>query len=138
MRRCGKSVSFFGYVKERSYPKGYNRRYVLLRGARNRYVLLLTDTFYCYYIRIYCRRRVPLPLCFSIIPLLLAHATYMDVNARGSISSSLHVPLASKKGQERTREEQSWTFTPRHRIPRRRHKNHRRQYNHRTCRHQCR
>ena len=122
MHRCGKSVSFFGYVKERSYPKGYNRKCILCYGD----------------IRIYCRRRVPLPLCFSIILPSLAHTTHMDVNARGSISSSLHVPLASKKGQERTREEQSWTFTPRHRIPRRRHKNHRRQYNHRTCRHQCR
>jgi hypothetical protein len=138
MRRCEKSVSFFGYVKERSYPKGYNRRYVLLKGARNRYVLLLTDIFYCYYIRIYCRRRVPLPLCFSIIPLSFARTTRMDVNARGSISLSVHGTLASKKGQERTREEQSWTFTPRHRIPRRRHRTRLHPRNHRTCRHQYR
>lgn len=138
MRRCKKSVSFFGYVKERSYPKGYNRRYVLLKGARNRYVLLLTDIFYCYYIRIYCRRRVPLPLCFSVIPLSFARTTRMDVNARGSLSLSVHGTLASKRGQERTRREQSWTFTTRRRIPRHARRNRRHLNNHRTCRHQCR
>jgi hypothetical protein len=122
MRRCEKSVSFFGYIKERSYPKGYNRKCILCYGD----------------IRIYCRRRVPLPLCFSIIPLSFARTTRMDVNARGSISLSVHGTLASKKGQERTREEQSWTFTPRHRIPRRRHRTRLHPRNHRTCHHQCR
>ena len=135
MRRCEKSVSFFGYVKERSYPKGYNRRYVLLRGARIRYVLLPTDTFYCYYIRIYSRRRLPSYLCLSVILPSLAHATCMDVNARGSPSLSVRGPLAGRKG---TKVSPSCPFTIRHRILLRRRRNRHRQYNHRTCRHQCR
>ena len=122
MRRCKRSVSFFGYVKERSYPKGYNRKCILCYGD----------------IRIYCRRRVPLPLCFSVIPLSSAHTTRMDVNARGSISLSVHGTLADKRGQERTRREQSWTFTTRRRIPRHARRNRRHLNNHRICRHQCR
>ena len=122
MRRCKKSVSFFGYVKERSYPKGYNRKCILCYGD----------------IRIYCRRRVPLPLCFSVIPLSFARTTRMDVNARGSLSLSVHGTLASKRGQERTRREQSWTFTTRRRIPRHARRNRRHLNNHRICRHQCR
>ena len=101
MHRRKKSVSFFGYVKERSYPKGYNRRYVLLKGARNRCVLLLTDTFYCYYIRIYCRWCVPYFICFYIISLFSAPATYMDVNGRGRSSTSVRAPI--KDGYERER-----------------------------------
>ena len=119
MRRCEKSVSFFGYVKKRSYPKGYNRKYILCYGD----------------IRIYSRRRLPLPLCLSVIPFPFAHTTRMDVNARGSPNLSVRVPLA---GRKRTKVSPSCPFMTRHHIPRRRHRTRRRQYNHRTCRHQCR
>jgi hypothetical protein len=119
MRRCKRSVRFFGYVKERSYPKGYNRKCILCYGD----------------IRIYSRWRLPLSLCLSVIPLLLAHATRMDVNARGSPSLSVCGSLA---GRERTKVSPSCPFTTRHRIPHRSHRNRRCPNNHRTCRHQCR
>ena len=130
--RCEKSVSFFGYVKERSYPKGYNRRYVLLKGACNRHVLLLTDIFYCYYIRIYCRWCVPYFICFYIISLFSAPATYMDVNGRGSPSTSVRAPIRDKLRLKRTSLDKLIRYHCILGNP------HRRRYTHRIYRLQCR